>query len=154
MRVSGRRGEVRLRLNAVEVQLLTSMLDDLDELVDAMAPEDAATKRLFPDAHRHDESTAAQFRALTEESLRDVRRVRYGVVRAALPTAASNISIAVADQTAWLTTINDLRLALGTNFAVTEEERDFDPDADDAQLWLRYHWLTALQDGLVRAAGR
>ncbi len=152
MRVSRRRGVIKLSLEPVEVVVLTQLIDELDELVDTMAPGDESTQRLFPSAHRDDAEAAGQFRELTEAGLRELRKVRYGVLRAALPIGGGTIEIDDDDQTAWLTAINDIRLALGTRIGVTEDEPDIDRSDPRAAAWELYHWLTALQDSLVRAA--
>jgi hypothetical protein len=160
VKVSRRRGVIRLALDPVEVQVLGQLLDELDELIEVMAPDDEPTRRLFPSGHRDDEDAAAQFRELTEQGLRDTRKVRYGLIRAALPVGGGVIELSGEDQTPWLTTLNDLRLALGTRIGVTEDETPFasgdsdDPDDPDAQGWALYYWLTALQDCLVKAAMR
>jgi hypothetical protein len=154
MRVSRRRGVIRLHLDAVEKEVLAHLIDELDELIDVMEPDDEVTQRLFPSAHRDDEQAAAQFRELTEEGLRDARRVKYGVIRAALPLSGEAIEITADEQSAWLTSVNDIRLALGTRLGVTEEEPDIDPSSAQAQTWSLYYWLTGLQDAMVRAAMR
>ena len=73
-------------------------------------------------------------------------------MRAALPPDGGVIEIAADEETAWLTTINDIRLALGTRIGVSEDEPDIDPADPAAAVWQLYHWLTGLQDSLVRAA--
>lgn len=52
---------------------------------------------------------------------------------------------------AWLAALNDLRLVLGVRLGVTETTR-YDPedsDAQAAQMYLVYDWLTYLQDRLL-----
>jgi hypothetical protein len=154
MRVTRRRGVTKLSLDEVEVLVLGQLLDELDELVETMERDDEVTSRLFPAGHRDDDGVSQQFRDLTEESLREVRRVRYGVIRAALPPGGGSVEISADDQVPWLTTINDLRLALGTKLGVSDEEPDIDPTSPEAQPWALYYWLTGLQDSLVRAAMR
>lgn len=152
MRVSRRGGIIKLSLDEVEVAVLGRMLDELDGLIDAMDSEDGSTRRLFPSANREDDEIASEFRALTEQGLRDTRKVRYGVLRAALPPAGGTIELAQEQHVAWLASLNDLRLALGTRLGVTEDEPEFDPAGEEAQSWALYYWLTALQDSLVNAA--
>jgi hypothetical protein len=152
MRVSRKKGVIRLSLDAVEVDVLGRFLDELDELVDAMIVDDEPTRRLFPNGHHDDEDAARQFRELTEQGLRELRQVRYGLIRAALPSGGGTVEIGPEEETSWLTTLNDVRLALGTRIGVTEEEPDV--AGDDAPAWALYYWLTALQDSLVKAAMR
>ena len=155
MRVSRRRGVIRLTLEPFEAELLRTLLDELEELVEVMAADHAATQRLFPAGHRDDADAAAEFRELTEQSLRDDRRQRYGRMRTEL--AAGSGVIEVTDETSqmWLAVLNDMRLALGTRLGVSEEEPvELAPEDPDAGAQAVYHWLTALQDSLVRAATR
>jgi hypothetical protein len=51
----------------------------------------------------------------------------------------------------WMRVLNDLRLTLGTQLNISEDD-DYELDERDPQVQLRarYVWLTALQDALVR----
>jgi hypothetical protein len=50
----------------------------------------------------------------------------------------------------WMRVLNDLRLTLGTQLNISEDD-DYELDEQDPQVHLRarYLWLTALQDALV-----
>jgi hypothetical protein len=173
MRVSRRRGSVRLRLDAVEVELLVLLLDELDALLaaeaagagDAGDASDPVRQRLFPDGYRDDPEGAADFRAMTETSLRETKRSRLATCRAELPRAAGagarpagQLQFDEQGTERWLTVLNDLRLALGTRLDVRDDDGAVDSDADllseQGQPRQVYDWLTALQDWLVRAAMR
>ena len=52
----------------------------------------------------------------------------------------------------WLSTLNDVRLALGTRLEVTEEMAEPDPDDPDAPAYVVYLWLTELQGVLIEVA--
>ena len=53
---------------------------------------------------------------------------------------------------AWLTSLNDVRLSLGTALDVTEDMPDELPSDDPREPHLAvYHWLTWVQESLVQA---
>jgi hypothetical protein len=108
--------------------------------------------RLLPDGHRGDPELAADYRELTESSLRSGKNDDLAIVRATLPDGGGEVRLDRDQAGAWLRTSNDLRLALGTRLDITE---DTEPPEDvvgeqDQQLAV-YYWLTALQGSLVDA---
>lgn len=154
MRIVRRRGTIRMQLEPVESALLDTLLDDLDGALATLPADDPVRQRLFPAGYQ-DEDAAAEFRELTESSLRDVKAVRLGQCRAELPAGAGTVELSADETERWLTVLNDLRLAIGTRLEITEEEPlEVDPASADAQTRGIYHWLTALQDALVSAAMR
>jgi hypothetical protein len=63
-------------------------------------------------------------------------------------TAESN-KLSAEELDAWLTAINDLRLALGVTLEVTEEQVEPDPDSPDFADWIVYFYLSFLQGELL-----
>ena len=132
----------------------------LAELADALAAEtlaadDPVRQRLFPAAYREDRAAAEDFRSITESALRDerVERTRRCSSELAGGTEKGSLELQLDDEagTRWITTLNDVRLALGTQLGITEDEPEEDPDAPDFQQRAIYYWLTGLQDSLVRS---
>lgn len=124
------------------------------------APADPALARLFPDAYRDDPEAAAEWRRLTESGLRAQKRANADRMLADLGgdlrTGPHGGKLTIDDDTAeaWLAALNDVRLVLGVRLDVTEDGDPFggyDRDDPRAHPFLIYHWLTAVQDGLVRA---
>jgi Domain of unknown function (DUF2017) len=156
-----RRGEaVVARLDPAEAGIVGLLLDQLDQLLAADADDlgdDPVVARLLPDGHRGDPEIAAEFRELTEASLRSGKADDLATVRASLPDGGGEVRLDPDQAGAWLRTSNDLRLALGIRLDVTEDTEPPDDlvDEQDQQLAL-YYWLTALQGSLVDAldAGR
>ena len=165
-----RRDGVELRLSEAERSVLSDLLgeladwlqpaepgptqDPLSQLVGipeaADRPADPALLRLFPDAY-DDADDAADFRRFTEADLRQQRAERTQRSRATLTRVAGNGRIPLhADEAQdWLTTLNDVRLVLGTRLGVTEETEQA---ADlQGQGHAVYDWLTWLQATLVEA---
>jgi hypothetical protein len=155
VRVLRRRGHARIRLESVESGLLATLLDDLDGALRTLPDDDPVRQRLFPAAYQDDDKAAAEFRSLTEESLRDDKAERLGECRAELPSGAGDIDLDDAAAQRWLAVLTDLRLAIGTRLHVTEDDDPaIDPADPDAQLRAIYQWLTALQDSLVQVVMR
>jgi hypothetical protein len=142
-----------LRLEPDEAQLLLLLLDELTALLgdDAESNKDVL-QRLNPAAYRDDPDAEAEFRALTEGSLRDVRDDRIAACQVEL-SAGGEVELADPETARrWLQVLNDLRLALGTRLGVTQDEQpDIDPRDPAAQPWIVYSWLTAIQDAVVHA---
>jgi hypothetical protein len=148
------------RLDPAEAGIVGLLLDQLEQLLDADAADvgdDPVLARLFPDGHRSDPELAADYRELTESSLRSGKAEDLAIVRASLPAGGGEVRLDREQAAAWLRTSNDLRLALGTRLDVTEEtEPPEDVTGDDDQQLAVYYWLTAVQGSLIDAlaAGR
>jgi hypothetical protein len=150
-----RSGDVVARLDPAEAGVVGLLLDQLDQLLAADADDvagDPVMARLLPVGHRGDPELAADYRELTESSLRSGKTDDLAIVRATLPDGGGEVRLDRDQAGAWLRTSNDLRLALGTRLDITE---DTEPPEDvvgeqDQQLAV-YYWLTALQGSLVDA---
>ena len=147
----------------VELAALTGMDDGplganghasgLDDVAALEEPVDPALARLLPDAYRDDAAAAGEFRRLTEASLRRDKVSAADRMLAALPAdGPGEVRLDPETVESWLSTINDVRLALGTRLEVTEEMPEPDPDDPDAPAYVVYLWLTELQGVLVEAA--
>lgn len=155
MRVTRRRGVVRIGLDEVEIGLLRTLFDDLTDALDVMADDDPVRQRLFPPGYRDDPAAAGEYRDLTESSLTDQRRARITRALAELPPTSGEITLDPDAVQRWLGVLNDLRLAIGTRLGV-DADTAIDDDlagADEADRAARavYVWLTALLDRLVEA---
>lgn len=152
MRVSRRRGRVRLQFTPDESLVLSGLFDEIALAVetDVLPEDDPVRRRLFPAAYPDDAEADDEYRSLTETGLRTERAER---ARACAEQIKANDDVTMDDDDAdrWIKALNDLRLALGTRLDITEEAPDPDPSDPDLQERLAYYWLTALQDSLVRA---
>ncbi len=93
MRVTRRRGHVRINLEVVESGLLATLFDDLGGALEVLPEDDPVRQRLFPSAYPEDEDAATEFRELTEDSLRDARVERLEKCRSELPSADGNLEL-------------------------------------------------------------
>ena len=152
---AARGGELVARLEPAEAGILGLLLDQLEQLLTADADDvgdDPVLGRLFPDGHRSDPELAADYRELTESSLRSAKADDLAMVRASLPAEGGEVRLDADQAGAWLRTSNDLRLALGTRLDISEDTEPPDEMAgeEDQQLAV-YYWLTAVQGSLVDA---
>ena len=158
-----RGGALVARLDAAEAGVVGLLLDQLEMLLEADADDvggDPVIARLLPDGHRSDPEVAADYRELTESSLRSGKADDLAMVRATLPGGGGDLRLDADQAAAWLRTTNDLRLALGTRLEITDDSEPPEEVASDEDQQLAvYYWLTALQGSLVdalaaRRAGR
>jgi len=138
--------------------------DELAELTGmrtgpSTAPADPILSRLLPDFHRLDESpstedkdSAAALRSLHEPELLDLKTGVAAVLLDTCPPGGGLVKLSAEQADAWLSALNDVRLALGTTLGVTEEMPDELSDDDPRAPHLGvYHWLTWMQESLVSA---
>ena len=135
-------------------------------------PSDPVLKRLFPDAYSDPEGTpeakeaeeqraySSEFRRYTENDLRAGKRDNaLAVIRSldALSPVGDGgavLKLSVEESRQWLSSLNDLRLAIGSRLEITDEE-DTDllyrlPDEDPRKpMVMAYLWLGGLQETLV-----
>jgi hypothetical protein len=155
-----RGGGVVARLDQAEAHIVALLLDQLEQLLEADADDvggDPVLVRLLPDGHRGDPELAADYRELTEASLRSGTADDLATVRATLPDGGGEVRLDADQAAAWLRSTNDLRLALGTRLDISEDtEPPEEITGDEDQQLAVYYWLTALQGSLVDAlvAGR
>jgi hypothetical protein len=127
----------------------------------SFADRDPALDRLLPTAHRGDDQIAAEFRRLTEESLRQRKSGNLDVALQCVERAVGDRVVLDESQApAFLMALTDVRLLLGERMGMrTEEDAEAlhaameDIDDDDplgyAMAW--YDFLTWLQETLTQA---
>jgi Domain of unknown function (DUF2017) len=146
-RIDRRRdGRFRLRLTSEERDLLRTLPGQLRDL---LGSEDPALRRLHPPAYEDDPEREAEYRRMVRDDLLRGRR-------SALEVMESTIDAETLDRDqlgAWLGSINDLRLVLGTRLEVTEElyEEGVPEDDPRAQAFALYGYLGWLEEHLVEA---
>ncbi|EHR52264.1 protein of unknown function (DUF2017) [Saccharomonospora marina XMU15] len=139
--------------------------DELSELTGirtgpSEGPDDPVLGRLLPDFHRLDPDnpskeeldSAAALRSLHEPEVLEAKVGVAAVVMQTLPPDGGEVRLSPEQADAWLSALNDVRIALGTALDVTEDMPDELPEEDPRSPHLGvYHWLTWVQESLVQA---
>ncbi|MBE9376069.1 DUF2017 domain-containing protein [Saccharopolyspora sp. HNM0983] len=125
-------------------------------------PQDRVLGRLLPDFYRTDPDTgetdeeepgaAGALRSLHEPELLDAKIGAADQVLQTCPQDGGRVKLTADQADNWLTSLNDVRLALGTALDISEEMPESLPEDDPRSEHLGvYHWLTWVQDSLVSA---
>ena len=167
-------GRIVLRADELERTILADVVGQLAEFVeperdphedplarlvgidpDAERPDDPALARLFPDAYADDDEAAAEFRRFTERSLREGKLANARTVLDTLARSGSKVTVSEPEAQAWLGTLNDLRLTLGSRLGVTEDNHRLFLELPESHpafaTYQVYDWLSFLQESLVHA---
>ena len=165
MRRHGKSDDAVIRMSSDVVDVLLSVVDDVESLVaDPALAGGHVARRLVPDAHRDDPDAEADYRAVVGPQLREERsaaaaRMREGLLRAGGSTApdgdAKPVEVVLdpEEAEAWMITVNHARLAIGTACGVTEDMALWDDSDPRAGQLAVYDLLTALLDHLVQQVG-
>jgi hypothetical protein len=151
------RGLVSQIREMLEARVAALPQDELAELTGitagpTTAPGDRVLARLLPDFHREDDVFSGAMRALHEPELVAAKDEVAEVVLATCPAEGGRVRLSDEQAQAWLSALNDLRLALGTVLEVTEDMPDVLPPDDARAPHLGvYHWLTWVQESLIHA---
>jgi Domain of unknown function (DUF2017) len=149
---SGPQGTLEVRLDAGEAELMRGLTKEMRTLLEADIPRtDAVISRLFPDAYETPEQSHT-FRDLVGDEL---RQGKLNALRDVIGKLNGNegvtFSLAEDEIDSWLTTLTDMRLAIGTRLDITEETmnqelEDGDPDSPAKSV---LHWLGWLQETTI-----
>ena len=141
-------GDFRLELSPEERDVLRSLPAQLEEVFDA-APDDPSLRRLSPPAYTDRPEHEAEYRHFMGDDLRERQRGALAVLRET--AGAERLSEEQAQ--GWLAAINSLRLVLGTQLDITEEDEGAmaDPADPRAPALALYGYLSWLLDQLVDA---
>jgi len=136
---------IRVRLEPHVRQLIASMVDQLRELL--LVDDGSELTRLYPTAYPDDADRQADYHAVVHDQLLMARLEAIDVVESTID--AEELTVDQAD--AWLTTVNQIRLVLGTKLDVTEDDHTIDPDDPDASAQVVYQVLSHVLDSLTTA---
>jgi hypothetical protein len=133
-----RRGEGRyqVRLRPNERVLVADLVGQLREQLLA-STDDPAVRRLFPPAYPNDAERDAGYQVLTRDELLEHRLSALDVVERTL----DGNELDHAGMTAWMGTLNALRLVLGTRLDVDEDLPDLDRADPMAPAYAVYEYL-------------
>ncbi len=113
---------------------------------------DPSLRRLFPPAYLSDPDRDADYQRLMRDELLAERLDHLDLLDGTLEADHLND----AEVTAWIQGLNELRLVLGTQLNISEEDdpTDVDPHDPGQRPRLRYHYLGGLLAELIDAAHR
>ncbi|MGH9260943.1 MAG: DUF2017 family protein, partial [Acidimicrobiales bacterium] len=134
--------QVRLRPN--ERVLVADLVGQLREQLVASTDE-PSVRRLFPPAYPEDPERDAGYQVLTRDELLEHRLAALDTVEATLDGS----ELDDAGMTAWMSTLNSLRLVLGTRLDVDEELPQLDAADPLAPAYAVYEYLGWLLSQVV-----
>ena len=139
-------GRYRIKLRPNERALVADLVGQLrDQLV--ASTDDPSVRRLFPPAYPDDAERDAGYQVLTRDELLEHRLAALDTVEATL----DGDEIDDPAMTAWMGTLNSLRLVLGTRLDVDEELPPLDSADPLAPAYAVYEFLGWLLSQVVDA---
>ncbi len=141
-----RPGRYQVKLRPNERVLMADLVVQLREQLLA-STDDPTVKRLFPPAYANDPERDAGYQVLTRDELLEARLAALDVVERTLDGG----ELDDAAMTAWMGTLNSLRLVLGTRLDVDEELPNLAPDDPLAPAYAVYEYLGWLLSQVVDA---
>ncbi len=139
-----------------ESTVIPGVLDPFADSERKTRPDDPALARLLPDAYPDDPDATGEFRRYSESDVLAFKRGNLGTMLSTLGDGEAPVRLNSDELHSWLYAINDLRLTLGTRLELEEGYGEvmaaLPPEDPRLPLFYLYEWLSALQDGLVRAA--
>ena len=146
-----RDGSIEVGIEENEREVLRHLVAQLRMLVRAetstAVDEHSAVRRLFPTAYSTDPEREDEYQEMVRGTLVDQRLAAIDTVEQTLDSDTLDDDSAGA----WMRTLNDLRLVVGTRLDVSEDQTEIDPEDPDAELYAVYDYLGFLVDRLVVA---
>jgi uncharacterized protein DUF2017 len=142
-------GRYQVKLRPSERALMADLVVQLREQLLA-STDDPSVKRLFPPAYPDDAERDAGYQVLTRDELLEHRLAALDTVEASLDGA----DLDDPGLTAWMSTLNSLRLVLGTRLDVDEELPILAEDDPLASAYAVYEYLGWLLSQVVDALSR
>jgi hypothetical protein len=144
-----RKGLYRLDIPEAERVVLRRLLPQLRSLLSEEAPADDRTRRLFPPAYTDDDDADAEYQRLMREDLVASHLAALDTVEASLDAG----ELTEEELIAWMSSVNSVRLVLGTLLDVKEElDIGVLPDeTPDVESYALYAYLSNLLGEMVDA---
>lgn len=139
-----RDGQISVRLDDTMRALLRQATEELREVL--LVDEPDLTRRLYPTAYPDDEELEGDYQEMVHDQLLMQRLDGIDQLQASIDD--EEISIDLAD--VWMNTINQLRLVLGTQLDVSEDQVEIDEDDPLATSHVIYQVLSHVLEELTR----
>lgn len=140
-------GRYRVRLRPNEQILIRELVEQLREQLLA-STDQPGLRRIFPPAYADDRERDAGYQVLTRDELLETRLAALDVVESTLD---GDKDLDEDQLTSWMTTLNSMRLVLGTRLDVDEHLPDLDENDELAPAYAVYEFLGWLVDQAVDA---
>jgi Domain of unknown function (DUF2017) len=147
-----RDGRYAVRLSDDVRQLLDQLLGELRELLEGDLPAgDARLERLFPPAYLTDPDANAEYQRFMRSELLTSRLSAIDQMRETIGAT----ELTEAQLMAWMTTVNSVRLVLGTMLDVSEDDtlEGLTPEDPSFGAYLLYGELSVILEHIVAALG-
>jgi Domain of unknown function (DUF2017) len=146
-----RSGDYKIDLPEQSREVVLSLGAQVDELLDTDSP---LVRRLFPPPYEDDQERNEGFAALAVPELIEKRRESLMVIRSTI-----NATQLTEDELmAWMRSINDIRLVLGTLLGIEDDREDIyeaiAADPEHRSTWAAYEYLGGILEQIVQALGR
>lgn len=131
-------------------ELLIAMCDQLEQM---LRNADPALVRLFPDPYGDDDERNEGYAALVVPELTERRLASLETVR----STAQATQLTADEMAAWMRSVNDVRLVLGTVLGVSDDgdlQLPTDATEDDRERLAVYEYLGAVLELIVQAMAR
>ncbi len=143
------RGGYDVELSDDERELLGVLPNRMLNALEGLSNSDAAVpdelRRLCPPAYPTDASAESAYIRLVRDDLLEYHRDALTLLR----DSAEVTHLDTNGINAWLTSLTDLRLMLGSMLNITESEMTLEPTDPDYFNWICYHYLSQLQHEIV-----
>jgi hypothetical protein len=146
-----RSGSYKVDLPEQSREVVLSLCTQIDELLDSDSP---LLRRLFPPPYEDDRERNEGFAALAVPELIEKRHQSLAVIRSTI-----NATEVTEDELmAWMRSINDIRLVLGTLLGIEDDDQDvyeaIAADPEHHSTWAAYEFLGAMLEQIVHALSR
>jgi len=138
-------GQISVRLDETMRALIKQVAEELREVLLVEDPE--LTRRLYPTAYPDDDELEDGYQQVVHDQLLMQRLDGVDQLQASIDD--EEISLDTAD--AWMSTINQIRLVLGTKLDVGEQQVDIDQDDPESTSYVIYQVLSHILEELTSA---
>ncbi|MBT2501830.1 DUF2017 family protein [Curtobacterium sp. ISL-83] len=141
---------IHLGMSSGERSVLTSLTEQLQQVLGGDLSSDPVSGRMFPDAYPDDVDASAEFRRWTESDLVTQKTTNASTVHEWL-TGTRDGAFTPEDEQAWLRCLTDLRLTIADRLGIVDSATEEASYGADAGVGLRdvYDWLGYVQEHLV-----
>lgn len=137
-------GAFRVNLSRIEQRVLQQAFDDLRVMI---VNDDPATRRLTPTAYVDDPALDEEYRKMIGDDLQSSQLAAFDVVEHSIDGS----TISRDELEAWMRSVNAVRLVIGTQLDVGEDEPLVDKTDPDYPRYVVYHFLSNLLAWIVDA---